>query len=231
MAIIPGTRYAAQTDTDSEYPHGKARNAGAYQDGTGTPLEKDWLNDQWGFGQALLEEAGITPSGTPDTAFASQYLEAMRSITALRYAHYNLTDSLPTANDTPFALTDNASSPNVANGYALAGNYVTLPRFGRYLMAVSGEFGTSRTGADAQFSIGFQNVSTVFPPIIGTIATVRRPSTNVAHAVHITMIGVGHYAGSGPDPSRNVLGVHSFAGGSETIFVQSASLFVLRLGD
>lgn len=80
MALIPGTRYPAQTDTDSDYPQGKARNAGSYQDGSGTPLEKDWLNDLFGLQQALLAAAGITPSGDPDTAVASQYLEALRAV-------------------------------------------------------------------------------------------------------------------------------------------------------
>jgi hypothetical protein len=80
MAIAPSTEYPSQTDADSAYPHGKARNAGSYQDGTGTPLEKKWLNDLWGFLQALLVAAEITPSGDPDTADASQYLDAVRAV-------------------------------------------------------------------------------------------------------------------------------------------------------
>jgi hypothetical protein len=80
MALIPSARYAGQTDAATEYPHGKARNAGAFQDGTGTPLERDWLNDLWGFLQSLLEAAGITPSGDPDEVGASQYLEAVQSL-------------------------------------------------------------------------------------------------------------------------------------------------------
>jgi hypothetical protein len=80
MALIPGTRYPAQTDVAAGYPQGKARNAGASQDGTGTPLEKDWVNDQFGFQQALLDAAGITPSGSPDAVGASQYLDAIRLV-------------------------------------------------------------------------------------------------------------------------------------------------------
>lgn len=81
MAIIPSARYSGQVETgDAGYPQGKARNAGAFQDGTGTPLERDWLNDLWGFEQALLELANLTPSGVPDAVGASQYLDAVRVV-------------------------------------------------------------------------------------------------------------------------------------------------------
>lgn len=80
MALIPGARYPAQTDIAAAYPQGKARNAVTFQDGTGTPLERDWLNDLWGFLQSLLASAGITPSGSPDEVGASQYLSAVQAI-------------------------------------------------------------------------------------------------------------------------------------------------------
>lgn len=80
MAIIPSALYPAQTEVDADYPHGKARNAASYQDGTGTPVEKRWLNDDWGFKQALLGAAGLTPSGEPDKVGASQYLEAVNAV-------------------------------------------------------------------------------------------------------------------------------------------------------
>jgi hypothetical protein len=80
MALKPSVRYPAQTDTDAAYPLGKARNAGSFQDGTGTPLEKDWVNDIFGFEQALLDDAGITPSEDPDEVGASQYLDAVKIV-------------------------------------------------------------------------------------------------------------------------------------------------------
>lgn len=84
MAVIPSVRYSGQIETgDAGYPQGKARNAGAFQDGTGTPLERDWLNDLWGFQQALLALAEITPSGTPDRVGASQYLDAVLAIAGI----------------------------------------------------------------------------------------------------------------------------------------------------
>lgn len=94
MALIPSDRYPAQIDADADYPLGKARNAGSYQDGTGTPLEKDWLNDDWGFKQALLAAAAITPSGDPDKVGASQYLEAMRAIAVDSTIKRNITRAL-----------------------------------------------------------------------------------------------------------------------------------------
>lgn len=81
MALIPSSRYPAQVDTgDGAYPQGKARSSGSYNDGTGTPLNKDWINDLWGFLQSLLQEASITPSGDPDEVGASQYLEAVQAV-------------------------------------------------------------------------------------------------------------------------------------------------------
>jgi len=78
MAIRPQVEYAGQTTTgDSGYPHGKAKNVGVTGDGTGTPLEEQWVNDLFGFEQALLERTGITPSGNPDKVGASQYLDAL----------------------------------------------------------------------------------------------------------------------------------------------------------
>lgn len=62
------------------YPHGKARDVSAPNDGTGTPLAASLVNDDQGFKQALLEAAGITPNGTPDEVGASQYLEALKML-------------------------------------------------------------------------------------------------------------------------------------------------------
>lgn len=83
MALVPSAQYPAQTDSDPAYPQGKARNAGSFGDGTGTPFEKAWLNDVWGFLQSLLAAAGITPSGTPDQVGASEYLDAVGHVAAV----------------------------------------------------------------------------------------------------------------------------------------------------
>lgn len=79
MAINPLTRYPSQVDgTDpTGYPNGKAKNVNTPGDSTGTPLEKDWVNDIWGFQQAALAAAGLSPSGTPDKVGGSQLLQAL----------------------------------------------------------------------------------------------------------------------------------------------------------
>ena len=84
MAIDPSALYPGQIDTSDPtgYPYGAAQNVTVAGDGTGTPLEKDLVNDIFGFQQALLEEANITPSGTPDKVGASQYLEAIQEVIA-----------------------------------------------------------------------------------------------------------------------------------------------------
>lgn len=69
-----------QTDAASAaYPHGSARNKGSPGDTGATPLEKAWVNDLWGWQQALLSAGGVTPSGNPDEVGASDYLTAMRA--------------------------------------------------------------------------------------------------------------------------------------------------------
>lgn len=83
MAISPEQQYPDKiTPASLDYPQGQARNVTTPGDGTGTPLEQAWVNDVFGFQQALLAQASITPSGQPDTARNSQYLDALDS----RYA-------------------------------------------------------------------------------------------------------------------------------------------------
>lgn len=91
MAINPNDRYPGQTTAPSaDYPYGGARNQSVPGDNTGTPLEADLVNDIFGFQQALLGEAGIVPSGTPETATASQYKDALDSIYQRKDAGYQL---------------------------------------------------------------------------------------------------------------------------------------------
>ncbi len=86
MAMDPRTRYPGQIDTpgDGSYPYGRAKNVSAEGAGDGTPWEQDLANDLFGVLQGLLVEAGITPSGVPDQANASQYLESMRALARRR---------------------------------------------------------------------------------------------------------------------------------------------------
>lgn len=81
MAIRPNNEYPdATTEPDSDYPYGGARNVVSPGDGTGTPWEAKLINDVFGFQQALLEQADISPNNLPETASVSQYLEALKVI-------------------------------------------------------------------------------------------------------------------------------------------------------
>lgn len=81
MAISINEQYPGKTaGVSTAYPYGKARNVTAPSDGTGTPWEAAIVNDDQGFKQALLQAAGIIPRGVPDSATASQYLDALKAI-------------------------------------------------------------------------------------------------------------------------------------------------------
>lgn len=84
MALNPFAHYPGQLSNadPTGYPYGSAQNVVVEGDGSGTPYEKDIVNDNLGFQQALLKEASITPSGTPDKVGASQYLDAVKAIAA-----------------------------------------------------------------------------------------------------------------------------------------------------
>lgn len=85
MAINPESQYPGKiTPSTPSYPYGSARNVTVPGDGTGTPWEAALVNDFFGFQQALLARANIVPSGTPDNATASQYLDALLDVVGTR---------------------------------------------------------------------------------------------------------------------------------------------------
>lgn len=76
-------RYApAAVAPTTAYPLGSIKNDSVPGADDGTPLEKDWGNNIEGFHQALMAEAALTASGTPDTSVASQLLEAVKIVAA-----------------------------------------------------------------------------------------------------------------------------------------------------
>lgn len=72
--VYPGKTAAP----DAAYPQGSAQNITTPGDGIGTPLEEQWVNDVFGFFQAAINEAGITPNGTPDSVSNPQILNAVK---------------------------------------------------------------------------------------------------------------------------------------------------------
>ena len=100
MAIRPTDEYPGKVAAPTaDYPDGKAQNITSPGDGTGTPWEAKLVNDIFGFQQFITSEAGITPSGTPDNATASQYFEAIWKLLNVRSVTHNI------AADTNYTLT------------------------------------------------------------------------------------------------------------------------------
>lgn len=83
MAINPESQYPGKiSPATPQYPYGSARNVTLPGDGTGTPWEAALVNDILGWQQAILSDAGSEPTGTPEKATASQYLDAIKQVLA-----------------------------------------------------------------------------------------------------------------------------------------------------
>lgn len=81
MAIKIFDKFSPRANAPSaNYPAGSIKNESVPGVGDGTPLDADWGNDYAGFDAALLAEAEIQANGNPDTAIASQRLEAMKAL-------------------------------------------------------------------------------------------------------------------------------------------------------
>jgi hypothetical protein len=70
------------TAADANYPYGSSKDETSPGANDGMPHIKQRADDLLGFMQALLKQATpeIVPSGSADTAVASQYVDAIRSI-------------------------------------------------------------------------------------------------------------------------------------------------------
>ena len=75
-ALYPGKA----NPPSAAYPQGSVKNDTAPGAGDGTPINEDWLNDVWGGIQAVIAEGGVAPSGVPDTAAASDFLDALGAL-------------------------------------------------------------------------------------------------------------------------------------------------------
>lgn len=81
MAIKIYEKFAPRANpADGDYPYGSIKNESVPGAKDGTPLDAEWGNDYAGFDAALLDEAGIVPSGDPDTVGNSQRVEAIKKL-------------------------------------------------------------------------------------------------------------------------------------------------------
>jgi len=90
MAINPSTKYPGRiTAPTLDYPYGSSKNETSPGAGDGTPYELARADDVFGFQQALLRAASITPNGNSETALVSEYLQAMVEIASGRAFNYD----------------------------------------------------------------------------------------------------------------------------------------------
>jgi hypothetical protein len=81
MAINPSVSYPTKTAAPTaDYPYGAARNVTTPGDLTGYPLDEAWVNDWLGFQAAAIDALGETPSGSSDTAVASQVWDSINKL-------------------------------------------------------------------------------------------------------------------------------------------------------
>lgn len=141
--LIPKNRYPGQTDTgDAGFPEGKARNATTLNDGTGFPIEKDWVNDLLGAKQALVDEAGVTPSGDPDKVGASDELDALDVLYYRKSAVDTAVNAKTTPGNAKYSINagTTVSPVNLTESFADAGyslnggNAIEVPSAGTYLV-------------------------------------------------------------------------------------------------
>ena len=138
MAINLNQQYPGRTaGTNQNYPYGQGRNVTTQGDGTGTPFEAAWFNDVQGFFQAILSAANVVPSGTPDNAQISQYLEAISRI------------STPPGCVTGFAGTEIQipQSWQLCNGAGTTSNGIQIPDLrNRFLVGAGSQYNRDSTG-------------------------------------------------------------------------------------
>lgn len=85
MAIKIYEKFAPRANpADGDHPYGSIKNESVPGAKDGTPLDAEWGNDMVGFTDALLSEAGIVPSGNPDTVIESQRLNALNVLNLRR---------------------------------------------------------------------------------------------------------------------------------------------------
>jgi hypothetical protein len=117
MALKIFERYGPRANpADGDYPNGSIKNESSPGTDDGTPLEKDWGNDYEGWSSALLNEADITASGTPDTVNTSQRMEAMRKLFGLNVDHIKQLSTVAVYDGVQYNVTSFYDGNNTGGG-------------------------------------------------------------------------------------------------------------------
>jgi hypothetical protein len=85
-----------------DFPETEAKNSTAGNTRDGTHFNKLFAGDIWGFFQAVLSQAGLTPSGNVDKFDDSQILDGLKSVTASNAVTANTYKWSGSANMTTF---------------------------------------------------------------------------------------------------------------------------------
>lgn len=73
--------YATIANTLGTFPNVTGKNASGGAATDGTPYIRQFIDDLWGFSQALMNDAGLTPDGVTESSTASQRMKAIRRVT------------------------------------------------------------------------------------------------------------------------------------------------------
>jgi hypothetical protein len=92
MAINLNTSYPGKTTVDGNNPNGtfKNRTSDALKDGT--PFEKKWASDVWGFLSHIMKKAGLIPNGAEENETNSQYYDGLESLMGRRAVDFETKD-------------------------------------------------------------------------------------------------------------------------------------------
>lgn len=69
-----------QYTNNADFPNTQAVNSSGGTAKNGTHFNKSLVDENWGFMQAVLSEAGLTPSGVPEVAGSSQVLDGIIAV-------------------------------------------------------------------------------------------------------------------------------------------------------
>jgi hypothetical protein len=143
--------FADFDNTTGAFPDVLAQDATGSGTTDGTPYKADLTNDIWGFFQALLNDAGDTPSGDCEEDGASQLLDALKTVTVGAVESVKTLPSHLFQSKDPYSsnwgkdYNGNASAANMGQGFfpLMLETWKTIIAIVLYIST-----GASRTGDD-----------------------------------------------------------------------------------
>lgn len=180
-------KYAPRANVANvNYPHGHGKNESVSGANDGTPLTMEWYDDILGFSEALLADAGVTPSGLTDTALVSDRMTAFR-IAAMRVE----TAVSYTGGDTSLVGLVRTGTVVDSLEYVVHGPSLTRWKVGTVTGTMVGDFNPS-TGVDSGLTGALVAADTLASYVgSGTIATGSAVFDNTDNSITLVSVGVG----------------------------------------